>query len=95
MQSRHGCKHPPPKLTSALPLTQFCPQVDVFYLYTYGTGLWLAVQALPLVVTPKLIVLLLAEESHHVSGKSAFDAKKQTGVPGSWCDFAGTLSHAY
>jgi hypothetical protein len=78
-ETHDGCKSS--VLTHrCFPVDTPAPQVDVFYLYTYGTGLWLTAQALPLVVTPKLIVLVLAEESHYVSGKSATVAKKRAEV---------------
>ncbi|KIX94364.1 uncharacterized protein Z520_09750 [Fonsecaea multimorphosa CBS 102226] len=41
--------------------------MDVFYAYTYGTALWLGMQAVPLVVMPKLIIMMLAEDGHQTS----------------------------
>ncbi|MCJ1252468.1 hypothetical protein MMC24_000274 [Lignoscripta atroalba] len=37
--------------------------MDVFYSYTYSTAAWLGIQALPLLISPKLIVTMLAEET--------------------------------
>ncbi|EON67379.1 hypothetical protein W97_06632 [Coniosporium apollinis CBS 100218] len=34
--------------------------MDVFYSYTYGTAAWLALQAVPLIVSPTVIVTLLS-----------------------------------
>ncbi|KAI9644937.1 hypothetical protein NHQ30_006971 [Ciborinia camelliae] len=36
--------------------------MDVFYSYTYGTGAWLALQALPLIISPTLIIMMLSPE---------------------------------
>ncbi|EXJ58833.1 hypothetical protein A1O7_06263 [Cladophialophora yegresii CBS 114405] len=41
--------------------------MDVFYTYTYGTAIWLGLQAVPLVVFPKLVIMTLAEEGHQTS----------------------------
>lgn len=42
--------------------------MDVFYTYTYGTAAWLGIQAVPLMVSPKLIVNLLAAEARTPTG---------------------------
>jgi hypothetical protein len=36
--------------------------LQVFYAYTYGTASWLAVQALPLIVSPTIIITLLSPD---------------------------------
>lgn len=42
--------------------------MDVFYVYTFGTAGWLGLQALPLIVSPKLIVTMLATETRDATG---------------------------
>lgn len=44
--------------------------MDVFYAYTYGSAAWLATQAVPLLVAPKLIVAFLAHEAHSTTGNT-------------------------
>jgi hypothetical protein len=44
---------------------------QVFYTYTYGSAIWLGLQAVPLVVLPKLVIMTLSEEGHQTSGKAA------------------------
>jgi len=41
--------------------------MDVFYSYTYGTGGWLAIQAMPLIISPTMIVALLSPEVREAS----------------------------
>ncbi|KAI9775140.1 MAG: hypothetical protein M1835_005923 [Candelina submexicana] len=36
--------------------------MDVFYYYSYGTAAWLSVQALPLLVSPTMIVTMLSPD---------------------------------
>jgi hypothetical protein len=36
--------------------------LQVFYAYTYGTAAWLALQALPLIVSPTIIIALLSPD---------------------------------
>ncbi|RDL42277.1 Uncharacterized protein BP5553_02256 [Venustampulla echinocandica] len=36
--------------------------MDVFYSYTYGTAGWLALQAAPLILSPKIVIALLSPE---------------------------------
>ncbi|KAF2145540.1 uncharacterized protein K452DRAFT_295156 [Aplosporella prunicola CBS 121167] len=36
--------------------------MDVFYSYTYGTAGWLALQAAPLIISPSMIVAMMAPE---------------------------------
>lgn len=43
--------------------------MDVFYTYTYSTAGWLSLQALPLLLSPKLMVTLLSAESRNPTGK--------------------------
>ena len=43
--------------------------LKVFYAYTFGTAAWLSVQALPLLVTPKLITTMLSSETHSITGE--------------------------
>lgn len=37
----------------------------VFYLYTYGTAGWLALQAMPMLIAPKMVLHVLSSEGHH------------------------------
>lgn len=41
--------------------------MDVFYAYTYGTAGWFALQAAPLLISPTMIVTLLAPEVREAS----------------------------
>lgn len=43
--------------------------LKVFYAYTFGTATWLGVQALPLLVAPKLIITMLSSEAHSITGE--------------------------
>jgi len=43
---------------------------QVFYAYTYGSAGWLGTQALPLILTPSLVISMLATEVHAPTGKS-------------------------
>jgi len=43
--------------------------MDVFYAYNYSTAGWLSLQALPLLLSPKLIVTLLSAESRNPTGE--------------------------
>ena len=52
--------------------TPVCPTLTigkVFYAYTFGTAAWLGVQALPLLVAPKLIIIMLSSEAHSITGE--------------------------
>ena len=42
---------------------------QVFYAYTFGTATWLSIQALPLLVAPKLITTMLSSEAHSITGE--------------------------
>ena len=44
---------------------------QVFYAYTYSTAAWLGLQAVPLLVAPKLITTMLSSEAHSITGRSA------------------------
>ncbi|GAM41620.1 hypothetical protein TCE0_042f14873 [Talaromyces pinophilus] len=46
--------------------------MDVFYLYTYGSSAWLALQGLALVATPKLIITLLIDDTRPPSDVEAY-----------------------
>ncbi|QGA17725.1 hypothetical protein EYB26_005401 [Talaromyces marneffei] len=46
--------------------------MDVFYLYTYSSSAWLALQGLALVATPKLIVTLLIDDTRPPSDIEAY-----------------------
>lgn len=46
---------------------------QVFYVYTYGTAAWLGLQALPLILLPKAITTMLAEDLHQTTGKASGD----------------------
>ncbi|EQL34483.1 hypothetical protein BDFG_03635 [Blastomyces dermatitidis ATCC 26199] len=37
--------------------------MDVFYAYTYSTAAWLSLQGIPLVATPKMIIMILLDEA--------------------------------
>lgn len=39
--------------------------MDVFYTYTFGSAGWLAIQALPLLFSPSLIITLLSKEARN------------------------------
>jgi hypothetical protein len=41
---------------------------QVFYAYTYGSAGWLALQAVPLLVAPKVITTLLGADGHYTTG---------------------------
>lgn len=41
--------------------------MDVFYAYTYGSAGWLALQALPLLLSPSLIITLLSKEGRNAT----------------------------
>ena len=43
--------------------------MDVFYAYTYSTAGWLSLQALPLFLSPGIIVTLLSTETRKPTGK--------------------------
>lgn len=34
--------------------------MDVFYAYTYGSSLWITIQALPLIISPKITIALIS-----------------------------------
>lgn len=42
--------------------------MDVFYTYTYSTAAWLGVQAIALMIFPKLIVTMLSVEARKPTG---------------------------
>lgn len=42
--------------------------MDVFYMYTYSTAAWLGIQAVPLVMAPKLIVTMLSADTRQPTG---------------------------
>ena len=42
---------------------------QIFYAFTYGTAGWLGLQALSLIVAPKIIITMLAPEVHRATGK--------------------------
>ena len=44
--------------------------MDVFYAYTYSTTGWLSLQALPLLLSPGLIVTLLSTEARNATGEA-------------------------
>lgn len=59
----YSSPHPPPSSLSSF------PTMDVFYAYNYSTAGWLSLQALPLLLSPKLIVTLLSAESRNPTGE--------------------------
>jgi hypothetical protein len=42
--------------------------MDVFYAYTYSSFGWLALQAVPLIVSPKIIITMLSPEVREATG---------------------------
>ncbi|TID21489.1 Alpha-glucosidase [Venturia nashicola] len=46
--------------------------MDIINSYALGTGAWLAVQATPLLFTPKLIITMLSEEMHEHSSLETY-----------------------
>jgi hypothetical protein len=42
--------------------------LKVFYAYTFGTAAWLSVQALPLLLTPRLVTIMLSSEARSITG---------------------------
>ena len=55
--------------------------LKVFYAYTFGTAAWLSVQALPLLVAPKLITTMLSSEAHSITGEPCRMAKAVASIP--------------
>ncbi|EEP80489.1 conserved hypothetical protein [Uncinocarpus reesii 1704] len=49
--------------------------MDVFYMYTYGTGAWLSLQGLSLVASPKMIIALLLDEPRTPSALEVYFAR--------------------
>ncbi|EXJ68235.1 uncharacterized protein A1O5_08850 [Cladophialophora psammophila CBS 110553] len=43
------------------------PFYQVFYAYTYGTAIWLGMQAILLILMPKLAIMMLANDGHQTS----------------------------
>lgn len=43
---------------------------QVFYYYSYGTAAWLAIQALPLLVSPTMIVTMISPEVRKPTSQS-------------------------
>ncbi|KAK2755961.1 hypothetical protein FQN54_005758 [Arachnomyces sp. PD_36] len=39
--------------------------MDVFYLYTYSTATWFAIQGAALVISPKIILTMMVDEARH------------------------------
>jgi hypothetical protein len=54
---KHGCTYRNPNIISH-PIQR--SYLQVFYAYTYGTAGWLALQSLPLIVSPTIIITLLS-----------------------------------
>ncbi len=44
--------------------------MDVFYAYTYSSAGWLALQAVPLLLSPSLIITLLSNEARKPTSKA-------------------------
>ncbi|KAI9684074.1 MAG: hypothetical protein M1820_010903 [Bogoriella megaspora] len=42
--------------------------MDVFYAYTYGSAAWLALQAVPLILTPRIIITMSSSEVREATG---------------------------
>lgn len=55
--------------SSLLRPTRKVSSMDVFYAYTYSTAGWLSLQALPLLLSPGLIVTLLSPETRKPTGR--------------------------
>ncbi|KAI1911076.1 hypothetical protein LOZ61_004054 [Ophidiomyces ophidiicola] len=49
--------------------------MDVFYMYTYGKGAWLSLQALPLIASPKMIVAILLDKPREPSELEIYFAR--------------------
>ena len=49
--------------------------MDAYSAYAYSTAVWLSLQALPLSVSPKLIVTMLSPETRAPTGKVAKPCK--------------------
>ncbi|KAH0542743.1 hypothetical protein FGG08_002882 [Glutinoglossum americanum] len=49
--------------------------MDVFYYYTFGTASWLAVQAIPLLASPTLIVAILSPDARHATPLEEYFAR--------------------
>ena len=45
------------------------PTMDVFYAYTYSTAAWFGIQAVPLIISPKLIITALSTEARKPTGR--------------------------
>ena len=43
--------------------------MDVFYAYTYSTAAWFGIQAVPLIISPKLIITALSTEARKPTGR--------------------------
>jgi hypothetical protein len=56
-------------VTVLSPFIQQLTILKVFYAYTFGTATWLSIQALPLLVAPKLITTMLSSEAHSITGE--------------------------
>ncbi|CAG8960334.1 hypothetical protein HYFRA_00012408 [Hymenoscyphus fraxineus] len=51
--------------------------MDVFYAYTYGTAGWMAIQAMPLIISPTVIIMLLSPEVREPSRTSSSSPTRQ------------------
>ncbi|XHG01306.1 hypothetical protein AWENTII_004693 [Aspergillus wentii] len=49
--------------------------LQVFYAYTYSTAGWLSLQSLPLIVSPRMIVSMLLDETRPPSAMEAYFAR--------------------
>ncbi|CAG8978754.1 hypothetical protein HYALB_00012739 [Hymenoscyphus albidus] len=49
--------------------------MDVFYAYTYGTAGWMAIQAMPLIISPTVIIMLLSPEVREPSPLEGYFAR--------------------
>ncbi|KAL1999335.1 hypothetical protein VTN02DRAFT_4665 [Thermoascus thermophilus] len=49
--------------------------MDVFYVYTYSTAAWLAIQGIPLIASPQMIVTMLLDETRPASAIETYFAR--------------------
>ncbi|KAI1957214.1 hypothetical protein LOZ58_005834 [Ophidiomyces ophidiicola] len=61
--------------TTFVEVYPFRSTMDVFYMYTYGTGAWLSLQALPLIASPKMIVAILLDKPREPSELEIYFAR--------------------
>jgi len=58
-----------PQLLATISLAHKLTASQGFYAYSYGTAAWLALQAVPLMISPAIINTILSPEVHQLSCK--------------------------